>query len=136
MLGHPDILRNEMKTTKSYRRCVGFALASVLSLLLGATIPSPANAFLFGNADDYSALSINGDVTIANAAKVSVNNVGDVVGRNIIVGNNSLIGHDAIALPGNLITLGFFSKVNGACLTGTGGGVTLTNGAKCGSTDT
>jgi hypothetical protein len=125
-----------MEATKLRKKWVGLTLGGLFALVTAALIPSSAGAVTLGNALDFSALSTGGDVEINNVAKVSANALGDAGGSNVTLGSNSLAGGDAIAFPGDIVILGNFSKVKGACITGSGGAVDLGIGAKCGSTDT
>jgi len=123
-----------MKIEKSLRRCIGLTLGGLLALLTAALVPSSAGAVTLGNALDFSALSLTGDVNINNVAKVGVAAIGpqgDAGGSNVTLGSNSLAGGNAIASPGDVITVGNFSTVKGACITGAGGAVNLGTGAKC-----
>jgi len=123
-----------MISTMWRTRGVRLTLGGLLALLTAAMLPSTAGAVTLGNALDFSALSTSGDVNINNVAKVGIAAIGpqgDAGGSNVTLGSNSLAGGDAIASPGDVVTVGNFSTVKGACITGAGGAVNLGTGAKC-----
>jgi hypothetical protein len=128
-----------MDSANSHKRWARLTLASLLALLTAALTPSWAGAVTLGNALDFSALSLSGDVDINNVAKVGsapIGSPGDVGGSDVTLGNNSLAGGDAIAEPGDVVAIGNYSTVVGESITGAGGSVILGLGAKSGFIDT
>ena len=108
-----------MKTIREQKWITKPVLATLMQLVIAATLPLSAGAITLGGALGFSALSETSNVSINNVAKVGTNSLGSLGGNDITLGSNSFAGGDLIADPDG-ISIGNYSKVIGECFWTTG----------------